>query len=178
MPDLGEDISVGALAAALGRQWPAYAALVLSFATVVIMWLNHHTLFGLVRTSDPAFLVANGAVLLLVAVVPLPTELVTAYLDTPAAPLAAATYAGTFLAVTVAYNLLWLAAAHRGRLLKPATPASYARTLTRNYLVGLPLYLAATLLAFWSAYLSLGICAFLWIFWALTARGRPRIGRG
>ena len=175
VPETAGDVTAAALARGLGAQWQSYAALVLSFVTVVIMWLNHHAIFGMVRESDAPFLVANGLVLLLVAVVPLPTDLVTEFLGTPAAPMAVAVYAGFFCAVTLAYNPLWLAASHRGRLLDPAAPPAYARTLTRNYLIGLPLYLAATLMAFWNAYAGLGICLLLWVFWAMTARGRPRV---
>lgn len=175
VPDLGGEVSAAALLRALSSHWPSYAGLVLSFATVVIMWLNHHTIFGLVRTSDASLLVANGILLLLVVVVPLPTELVTEYLGTPAASAAVAIYAGTFLTITLAYNLLWFTVAYRGRLLKPAAPATYVKALTRNYLIGVPLYLLATALAFWNAYASLGICALLWVFWALTSRGRPRL---
>lgn len=162
IPEIGDDVSATAVADALGRDWPAYLGLVLSFVTVIIMWLNHHVIVGLMRQSDPPFLVANAILLLLVVVVPLPTELATEYLGTPAASLAVALYAGTFLAVTLAYNALWFSAAYRGRLLEPATPKDYAQALTRNYLIGLPLYPAATVLAFWRPYLSLGVCLLLW----------------
>lgn len=33
---------------------------VLSFATVLIMWTNHHKMFRLIRRSDHAFLMING----------------------------------------------------------------------------------------------------------------------
>src|SRR5262249_25071778 len=34
------------LGAGLRHQWPAYAAFLVSFAVIGIMWLNHHTVFG------------------------------------------------------------------------------------------------------------------------------------
>src|SRR5215468_9569914 len=40
----------------LGRAWPRYAAYVVSFLTIGIMWMNHHTLFGhgFARGREPA----------------------------------------------------------------------------------------------------------------------------
>jgi uncharacterized membrane protein len=173
VPDLGEDVSAAALAETLGQQWPSYIAFAISFFTILIVWLNHHAVFGLVRRADLLFLIANGFILLLVTVMPLPTALVTQYLGTPADSTATAVYAGTLLMVTVFHNLLWLSAAYRRRLLKPSTPESFVRVLTRNYLLGLPLYVTAIVLAFWNAYVSLGLCTLLWLIWALTPRGKP-----
>jgi uncharacterized membrane protein len=173
VPDLGEDVSAAALAEALGQQWPSYIAFAISFFTILIVWLNHHAVFGLVRMADFLFLLANGFLLMLVTVVPITTEVATRYLGTPAASAATAVYAGTLFMVTVFHNLLWLSATYNRRLLKPSTPESYVRILTRNYLLGLPLYVTAIVLAFWNVYVSLGLCTLLWLIWALTPRGRP-----
>ncbi len=42
------------LAAALWRQWPAYLAFVTSFATICIMWINHHRMFTLIGEPTTA----------------------------------------------------------------------------------------------------------------------------
>ena len=34
------------LGTVLAEQWPAYAAYIVSFAVIGIMWLNHHTVLG------------------------------------------------------------------------------------------------------------------------------------
>ena len=86
--------------------------------------------------------------------------------------MAVAVYAGTLPMITVFHNLLWLSAAYDQRLLRPETPEFYVRTLTRNYLLGLPLYAMSIVLAFQSAYVSLGLCTLLWLIWALTPRGK------
>src|SRR5690348_5236090 len=36
----------------LGRLWPSYLAFVTSFFTVLIMWVNHHGIFRLVRRTN------------------------------------------------------------------------------------------------------------------------------
>jgi len=161
-------ISVTALGTALFKQWPAYLTFITSFATILIMWASHHGIFKLVSKSDTPFLFANGLLLFLVTVVPFPTSLVAQYLTTPAAALACAVYAGVFVVINVAYNLLWWAASRHRRLLHAGVTPVQVKRRTRNILFGFPVYLLATLLAFWNPYVSLGMCSCLWIFWAFT----------
>ena len=160
--------AVAALGSALLKQWPSYLTFMTSFATILIMWASHHGLFKLVYKADTPFLFANGLLLLLVTVVPFPTSLVTQYLNTPAAALACAVYAGIFVVINVAYNLLWWAAMYQRRLLHPAVTPRQVKRLTRHILLGLPVYLLASVLAFWNPSVSLGLCSCLWIFWAFT----------
>jgi uncharacterized membrane protein len=108
VPHLPGAISVPALGSALFEQWPSYLAFMTSFSTILIMWASHHSIFKLVYKADTPFLFANGLLLLLVTVVPFPTSLVAQYLITPAATLACAVYAGFFVVINAAYNLLWL----------------------------------------------------------------------
>jgi uncharacterized membrane protein len=103
-----------------------------------------------------------------VTVVPFPTSLVVQYLSTSAAALTCAVYAGIFVVINVAYNLLWWAATRQRRLLHPSVTPRQVKRLTRHILLGLPVYGLATLLAFWNPYVSLGLCSCLWIFWAFT----------
>lgn len=53
------------LAAALLDQWPSYLAYALSFLNVLIMWVNHHALFRIIRRTDHLFLLLNGLLLLM-----------------------------------------------------------------------------------------------------------------
>ena len=156
------------LALALLGQWPSYLTFVTSFATILIMWVNHHTIFKLIQRTDTHFLFVNGFLLLLVTSVPFPTALVAQYLTTPAAKTACAVYAGVFVLINMAYNALWWSASSHQRLLKASVSRVQVQKLTRNYALGFPLYLLAVLLAFWNASVSLGICFILWILWMVT----------
>jgi uncharacterized membrane protein len=150
-------------------QWPAYLAFIISFATILIMWVNHHGLFKLIYRSNPSFMFVNGFLLLFVTIVPFPTRLVALYLTTPSAATACAVYAGIFVIINLAYNLLWWSAAYYHHLLRPDVSPLVIRTRTRNNLFGLPCYLIAMFLAFWSPLASFGICSLLWFFWAFTS---------
>src|SRR5471032_2515142 len=66
-----------ALLAALGDAWPVYLAYVTSFATVLIMWINHHVILRCLRSVDHVLPLLNGVLLLFVTLVPYPTSLVS-----------------------------------------------------------------------------------------------------
>lgn len=95
------------LAQALLDLWPSYLALLLSFFVILIMWINHHGLFNLVRRVNQGFLYANGFLLLLISFVPFPTALLAEYLDGGAVNAAAAFCCGTFIFISMGYNLIW-----------------------------------------------------------------------
>jgi len=158
----------GSLMPALSRQWPMFAAYLTSFATILVMWVNHHKLFTRIRRTDGAFLFVNGLLLLFVTFVPFPTALVAEHVRSPQARTAAAIYAGTFVALAVAFNLLWRHASGGMRLLDPRTTREDVEEINRNYAFGPALYLAAFLLAFLSVPASLALCTGLAVFFAIT----------
>lgn len=159
------------LAAALWRQWPVYAAYVLSFATVLIMWTNHHKMFRLIRRSDHVFLMMNGLLLMFVTLVPFPTALLAEHIAQPGGATAAAVYSGTFVFIAVLFNVLWRYAANGGRLLDRGHDRQAEATITKQYRFGPFLYLAAFALAFVSVPASVGLCGCLAVFFALPLRG-------
>lgn len=148
----------------LAEEWPSYFALITSFATILIMWVHHHAIFRLARRADAPLLFANGFLLLMVTVVPFPTSVVAAYLNTGAARAAAGFYAGIFFVLACSFYVL-LRVVLRTCGLSTRTVAR----LRKGYRFGPPAYLAATLAAPFSAWLSLGICTALWIFWGVMA---------
>src|SRR5947209_20127096 len=139
----GQPFSAAGLAAALAGQWPAYATVLISFATILIMWVNHHSMVRMVERVDPVFMFANGFLLLLVTLVPFPTALLGEYLLGPAASTATAVYTGLSVIISLAYIQLWWVAAYGRSLLRPDVPAARIRHRLRANLVGLPAYLLA-----------------------------------
>jgi uncharacterized membrane protein len=170
VPHLPPDAGSSVLAHALLSGWPSYVAFVTSFFTVLVMWVNHHGLFKLVQTASVRVLFANGFLLMIVTAVPFSTSLVTHYLKLPAATAACAAYAGTFVLISLGYTWLWYSITHDAGVLRADAPEETVRRITRNYCYGPPLYILATVAAFFSPYLMIGICTALWVFWALTAK--------
>jgi len=165
-PDGG---TVSSLSRALLSQWPSYTSFVISFFTILIMWANHHAMFNMVRRIDVPFLYANGFLLLVVTFIPFPTSVLASYLETPAAPVAGAFFAGTYVVLGLAFNLLWATARNR-HLLRARVSEEKARELARRYRLGPPLYLIATAASFIHVSLAVGICAALAIFWLVSGR--------
>ena len=158
----------GGLVEKLLGQWPNFLAYLTSFATILVMWVNHHKLFTHIRRTTGAFLFLNGLLLLFVTAVPFPTSLVSEHLLDSDASTAAAIYAGTYLATALAFNALWRYASSGMRLIDPRSAPEQIRAITRNYSFGPVLYLLATLLAPFSVPLSLGLCLALAVFFAVT----------
>lgn len=162
---------------ALLRQWPAYLGYVTSFATIGIMWINHHLNFTVIRRTDHSLLVLNGLLLLGVTFLPFPTGLVAAYVGHPGERVAAAVYAGTFLFIAVIWNVMWRYASTRGHLLGRDVDPERIAAITRAYNPGALCYLVAFAAAFVSALASLAIIAALALYFALVPVVQQRPSR-
>ena len=169
VPALDEGVSGADLLAALARDWASYAAYLISFATILIMWVNHHRLFTMITRSDGRFLFLNGFLLLIVSTVPFPTSLLAEYLERPAATTAMAIYAGLHVVLALAFNGLWRYAARGRRLLGRGVTDRQIAIVDRGYLAGPILYFVAFLLAFVNVFASFGLCAALAIFFAVMS---------
>jgi len=162
----------GGLGPALLALWPSLLAYVTSFATILIMWLNHDRLFEQIRRKDHLLLVLNGLLLLVITLFPFPTALLAEYLAHPGgnARIAAAVYSAFSVAMALCFNLLWRHAAAGERLLADDHDRHKAKSITEQYRLGPALYLVAFGLAFVSAPASVSACLLLALFFALPPR--------
>lgn len=102
------------LVPALIHQWPSYAAFLLSFACIGIMWINHHRLFSLIHRADDTLRLLNLLLLLGISAVPFPTAVLAEHLRGPDRQLAALMYNATFVYIAIAFRALWrYATTHR-----------------------------------------------------------------
>jgi uncharacterized membrane protein len=152
-----QELGGQSLAHALGRLWPNYAAFVVSFFVIGIIWVNHHGMFSRVRKVDRLVLFANLLLLLVVSAIPFPTRLLAEYLTAGGsnAHIAAAVYSSTMLAMSVAFILLWLAVTRSQDLLEDHVDVVAARASLLRFGAGLGAYAATIGLAFVSAPLTL-----------------------
>jgi uncharacterized membrane protein len=168
----------GTLGHELLAQWPSYAAYVISFMTIGIIWINHHATFSRLRSVDHSILMWNLALLLCVGILPFTTRLMATYLKEGSGEnLAAAIYGASFLlmgTVFVATNRHILL--HRPQLLKSEIGEAAAhRTLHFAALGQIP-YLLATLLAFVSPYITIVICGACAIYYSFPIASRAGDG--
>jgi uncharacterized membrane protein len=159
----------GSLGHKLARQWPAYAAYATSFITIGIIWINHHVMIGRLQQTDRLVLILNLVLLLTIGLLPFATDLLATYLTkTRGEHLAAAIYAGAFLAMSLAFSALNSHILLRKAHLMHTTLPDYERRriLTRS-IRGIVPYAVATGLAVVSQYATLAICAAIAVYYAL-----------
>ena len=165
VPDLDNITSNGKLYHSLINLWPSYFAFILSFTAVLIMWINHHGFFKYLKKIDPAFLFANGFLLLTVTFINYPTAVLAKYFNTQAFNIASAFYCGSMVLVSVAYNLLWFSSAYKRKLVKDEITDVLIIKIRNAYWFGFSIYLAAFIISFFLPFMGLSICISLWIFW-------------
>ena len=139
----------------LGTNWEAYAAFVVSFLTIGIIWVNHHGLVDRILHADRVLLFLNLFLLMWVSLIPWPTELVAEHLSDDGAQAATAVYSMVSLGMAVAFSLFWVHALRRGHLAD--LTAAQLRHLTRRNALGWVFYLVAVLLAFVEPLASLAL---------------------
>ena len=169
LPEDTTDFSNAQLFTALTRLGPTYLAFFITFAFTGIMWINHHRLFTHITRADTWLQVFNLALLLGVTLLPFPTAVLADHLGHPAETLAAGVYNGLFVLIAVVFNLLWRYAATNNHLLDPQADRAAVRRISRQYLFGPTLYLAAFLLGLVNVPLSLLVSLLLAVFFALPS---------
>ena len=154
---------------ALLRDWPHYAAYVVSFLTIGIIWINHHAMISRLARADHSILILNLLLLMSIVLLPFTTELMAAYLRASGGEsLAAGIYSGSLLLMSLLFSALnrhiLLARAH---MMRTEIPLEERRRVLSRGITGLAPYLVATLLAVVSPYVTLAICAAVAVFYAL-----------
>lgn len=168
--DLDDSLGEGLL-----HIWPQYLAYGISFATIGIIWVNHHVVLAQIDRADRAFLFLNLGLLLTVAFIPFPTRVLAEFVRTSDGRPAALLYGFTMLAMSAAFVSVWLYASVGRRLIRPDADPSAISGITRSFLPGLPMYAAATLVAFVSPEASAALFGLLALFYVVSSAflGRP-----
>ena len=167
--DVTADAPGGALGAELRHAWPQYAAYVVSFLTIGVMWVNHHACMQLITRADRRFLFINIALLACIAFVPFPTRLIAEHLRDDGLRAAALTYGFTLTTTAVCFSAFWFYASIGRRLIAPGADERLVRGISRSYLPGMPIYAGATLVALISPTASVILFAAITLFYVLES---------
>jgi TMEM175 potassium channel family protein len=149
---------------ALRHLGPSISAFVLSFAIILITWVNHHGFFKLLNKSSGSFVYANGFLLLTVVFMPFPTALVGDYLLTDHVAPAVVIYN----CVTPVQAVGWIlvcGTALRSGLAKDEKSAALVREGRRNGYVALVVYALLALIAVWFPLAIAIVTTILWAYW-------------
>jgi uncharacterized membrane protein len=161
--------NAGSLARKLQHSWPSYAAYVVSFLVIGIIWVNHHYVFKMITHVDRPLLFINLMLLMAVSVLPFPTAMLADYIRHGPADshLAAAIYSATMLAMSLGFSGLWLWVTREGgSLLHERLDRSKARAALLRFGIGCLVYLITIGLAFLNAVLTLAVHFLLAVYYA------------
>ena len=163
-----QSLASGDLRHTLLHLWPAYAAYIVSFLTVGIMWVNHHQIFRHFERVDRPLLLLNILLLMCISFTPFPTRVVADNAqDAGNRQAAAVLYGATMTLTAICFFAVWIYGSRR--LLRPGTDTREVNGITRTYLPGAPTYAVVTALAFVSSVLSLILFAAIALFYAISS---------
>jgi uncharacterized membrane protein len=148
--------------------WPQYTAYAISFLTLGIIWVNHHTIFRQIGAVDRTFLFLNVFFLMVIAFTPFPTRVRAEHMREDGRA-AAVAYGLTMIAMSVAYSALWFYAARGGRLIAAEADPRVVSGISRSFWPGIPVYSLATLSAFVTPWLAVVLFAAIALFYVLES---------
>jgi len=145
--------------------WPSYFAYVVSFITIGIMWINHHTILAHVSRVDRPLLVLNLLLLMGIVAIPFPTALVADHLRDSGGKAAAVTYGLVMIAISAGFCSLWIYVVTHAPSLGAVVPQGALRQSIPGFALGGAAYVAATLIALWSPVVALIIFGLLGVYY-------------
>ena len=178
VPSHAQIVAHGGLWGALVHDWPQFAAYLLSFAIIGIMWVNHHGLMDRVANVDRALSFVNLFLLLFIVAIPFSTSLFAEFLREggQASHTAGAVYSANLFGCAIGFNLLWRSVIRDERRLHRSIDPAAARAQLLRFGIGIFAYVAAFGLAFVSAKVTLVVIAAVAIYYVVDQlpRGSER----
>jgi uncharacterized membrane protein len=126
---------------ALLALWPRYLAYLVSFVVIARFWATHRLAFRLIARDDAVLVWLNLLMLMFVAFLPFPTDVLGQHFGSPAA---AVLYAASVTLASLASMAYWWYASGRGGLLRPGVRRARVRALRARSLSS-PVFFALTL---------------------------------
>ena len=174
-PELKEAYTSWQLFVSLVNRWPVYVAFLLSFATIFVIWVNHHRMFNMIRRSDARFMYYNGLLLLLTSLIPFTANILARYIQTSATELAAAMTMTLYGAIAGTLYLMWSHATHDYQLLKRPAADVRIRSVRSGFLISMAVYGVSALISLVFPPVSLLIGALMVVYLARLKYHRQKV---
>jgi len=169
----------GGLLAQLVAAWPSFAAYIVSFLVIGVIWVNHHAVVRLVEVVDRTLLFWNLVLLMFVTALPFTTATLAAALaggDAGDLRVAAVLYGGAMTGVAVAFTVLHARITAQLLVSGDMDAATRRRSLLR-FGAGTILYPIITVLGLFSVVAMLLALAALSLYYLFNQTGTPESGR-
>jgi uncharacterized membrane protein len=165
----------GDLARLLADRWPAFVAYLISFFTIGIIWVNHHTMMNGVMAVTRGLLYLNLLLLAVVVTIPFATSTLADYLrdGRPNANTAAALFAGVFELMSIAFALVSEWVLRHDHYVRNPMSAAAKRPARLSFYAGQVPYLIAFVVAFFSVWATVAITAVTGIYYIFVRTYAP-----
>ena len=149
------------------HRW-SFAAYLISFFTIGIIWVNHHALVRSIVKVDRTLLFVNLLLLLFVVLIPFATSTEADYFphNDQDAQLAAVLYSGVFLGMSAGFGAILEWTLHGERVSEPLPPGRRWPTRLR-FVAGALFYVLALVVALFNAVASFVIVALVAVYYIL-----------
>lgn len=150
------------LAEQLRDEWPAFAAYVVSFFVIGVIWVNHHAVVRLLARIDRAMLFYNLLLLFWVTTIPFTTSTLAEFLQRGGADsrVAVLLYGLSMEGMSLGFTLMFRRVLRSGAMAVPVPARDSGRAL-RRFGAGLLLYPLVTAVGLWSAGVMLVLLALI-----------------
>ncbi|MGW7674558.1 TMEM175 family protein [Streptomyces sp. NPDC054775] len=152
----------GSLATQLRHEWASFAAFIVSFFVIGVVWVNHHALFALAARVDRIMMFYNLMLLMWVTTIPFTTATLAGYLRSGGTDtrLAVLLYGISSEGMAVSFTLILRHLLRHQLLLWPVSPQEGRRALWR-FGSGIAFYPAIAVVGLWSPVAMLFLYALL-----------------
>jgi uncharacterized membrane protein len=155
--------------------WDAYIAYLVSFATLGVVWLEHHGMMLAVRKTNRHFIEITLVFLLFVAILPWPTSLGAQFADEAKyAGLVTFLYSSNMLLIALAVAGSWAYLSRRPQLLAEEMQEKFRASFPRAAWVCVP-YVLAIVVAPFNYLVSLLIDGAVVVYLAITTNALERM---
>ncbi len=146
--------SDGSIKSYLYHLAPSFVSYFISFSTIVILWMDHHNLFRLLKKADIPLVFLNFLFVLFLSATPFTTSLAGRNFESA--------YAVTIVAVNyvlmnLAFSAIWVYATLKKMMPEAATRQLSTKRENFIILAGILLQVASIPLAYVSTYISFGL---------------------
>jgi len=150
----------------LGHLWPAFAAYVLSFFMIGIIWVNHHVLIRSIKAVDRTLLFLNLVLLLFVVLIPFATAIVADYglSNSKDGRVAMVLYGLVFLGMSVGFGAIFEWSLHGNRRYQPLPPQTHGAARLR-FVGGGGVYVIAIIAALFNSIVAFVVIALIAVYY-------------
>jgi uncharacterized membrane protein len=166
------------LAHQLVNRWPAYVAYLISFFTIGIIWVNHHSIINNVVVVTRTLLFINLILLAATVAIPFATATLADYLTArgPDGHVAAVLYAGVFELMSLSFVPLFEWILRHDECVRDPLPAAAKTPARLRFYAGQLPYFIAIAVGFFSAPATVAITAVVGVYYIFeNSSARPQM---